>query len=325
MAPKEKINILLVSFGGPTPGCCKRVDPCPGEAYCFVSGIFGHNPARKERIDEVVEHYTTVGGFSRFNEITEAQGEAVRKELSKRGVDATIYSGYHHWKPYVSDVIAGMANEGVGEFLVLVMSPHQSSVSWDGYVRLVAESINKLGSRAPQVLGVVEPFWNATGFIDAIADNVRAAAKKAGWSLSSKDTAVLFSAHSVPESVSKTSPYCSQIVETSRLVLQKLGSPNAMGAYQSQPEDSRIPWTGPFLKDGIKQLASDGIKNIIGIPVGFLGDNVEVLYDLGIEGEYAAKEHGARFVRAEAVNTHPAFITMLADRVQEKLAQVAKV
>lgn len=309
-------DLFVIGFGGPTPGCCKRVDPCPGEAYCFVSGIFGHNPARKARVDEVVAHYRELGGFSKFNEITEAQAKAVGDELARRGHKLRVTVGYDHWQPHIADKVADLK----GEFVALVMSPHQSSVSWDGYLRRVAEGLEKLPETSrPKWAGVAEPWWNKPGFIDALADRVREAAKAIGADLRASSTGLLLSAHAVPMPVVKTAPYQKQIDETARLVAEKVGSTNWMVGYQSAPSDSSIPWTTPFIERAMEELAEAGANKIVAVPIGFLCDNVEVLYDLGIEGRNKAAQLGVQFSAANAVNTHPAFIKLLADQVAAKL------
>ncbi|MBE7491393.1 MAG: ferrochelatase [Planctomycetes bacterium] len=309
-------DLFVVGFGGPTPGCCKRVDPCPGEAWCFVSGIFGHNEARRARVEEVVAHYRELGGFSRFNEITESQARAVGEELARRGHKLRVTVGYDHWRPYIADKVAELGPE----FVTLVMSPHQSSVSWDGYLRRVAEGLEKLPeSRRPRWAGVCEPWWNKPGFVDALADRAREAAAGIGADFHAGTTGLLLSAHAVPMPVVRTAPYQNQIEETSRLVAERLGAVNWMVGYQSAPGDSNIPWTTPFIERAIEQLAESGARKIVALPVGFLCDNVEVLYDLGIEGRRKADQLGVAFSAAQAVNTHPAFIRLLADQVAAKL------
>ena len=142
--------LLMVAFGGPTPGCCERFTPCPGEAHCFVSGILGHNPARRQRIAEVAAHYEEFGGYSEFNAYTRKQAEALAAELGSRGLDVPVWCGYHHWRPYVREVVADMKAAEVREMLVLIMAPHQSSVSWDLYLRIVGEGIEQAGAGRPQ-------------------------------------------------------------------------------------------------------------------------------------------------------------------------------
>lgn len=315
-------HLLILGFGGPTPDE-KAHESGKSEAYRFVSGIFGDNPARQARVDEVVGHYEELGGFSKFNEITEAQGDALGKELGSRGIDLKIVCGFDHWHPHIADLVGEIAGAGCREFLTLVMSPHQSAVSWDGYLRRVTEGLESLHEdKRPKWAGVVEPWWNRDGFIDALADRIGAAAKELGTELGSEASGLLLSAHAVPISIVKTSPYVSQVEETATLVAAKLGAKHWRVGYQSNPSDSRIPWTEPFLEQALEQLKGLGAERVVASPIGFLCDNVEVLYDLGVEGTRIAERMKIGFIRAESVNLHPAFIAMLADQVEAKLAEV---
>lgn len=312
-------NLMVVAFGGPTKECCGKHAECPGQAFCFVNGIFGDNPARRARVDEVVEHYKFFGGFSRFNEITEAQANAIQAVLKKRGHDLKLTVGYDHWMPWIADQVAKVD----GEFLVMVMTPHQSAVSWDAYLRRVSEGLEKLDeSSRPKWAGVVEPFWNKPGFIEALADRVREAAKAINADLTNSSTGLVLSAHAIPMSLVKTSKYVEQIKETAELVAAKVGAANWMVAYQSAPSDSKIEWTTPYLERAIEELKEGGARRIVAAPIGFLCDNVEVLYDLGVEGKNKADDLDLPFAAAEAVNTHPAFIKQLADNVEAKLNEL---
>lgn len=323
MAPTS-VELLMVAFGGPTPGCCRRFDSCPGEAYCFVSGIFGHNTARQQRIEEVAAHYEALGGYSDFNRFTEAQAEALTAELARRGMPLRVRCGYHHWHPYVRDVIADMKADGVRDVLVLVMAPHQSSVSWDLYLRIVSEGIAHVGDGAPQVIGVVDPWWREDGFIEAIADRIDTVASARRVHLDASDTGVLLTAHAIPEPVSRTSPYCGQVEETATLVARRLKCGDYAVAYQSQPGESTIAWTQPSLEEALATFAQAGKKTVISHAIGFLCDNVEVVYDLGVEGRRCAERQGMTFFRAESVHSHPAFIGLLADRVEAKLNELGR-
>ncbi|MCA8939329.1 MAG: ferrochelatase [Planctomycetes bacterium] len=313
----RKEEVLMVSFGGPTDECCGHFDECPGKAHCFVSGIFGHDKAREKRIKEVAHHYEELGGFSNFNALTEKQAAALEEELAKRGKPLRVRSGYRHWMPWVADVVQEQKNEGVERLHVLVMAPHQSSVSWDWYLRVVAEGIEAAGDGAPQIASIVKPWWKEAGFIDALADRIREAAGDAKVSLDDPKVGLLLTAHAIPASVARTSPYCQQVEETAKLVSEALGVKDSLLAYQSQPGDSTIPWTSPALDDGVKSLLDAGKTTVIGSAIGFLCDNVEVLYDLGVEAKRDVEAAGATFVRAESVHDHHAFVSLLADRVSE--------
>ena len=316
---QKTTELLMVAFGGPTPGCCERFETCPGEAYCFVSGIFGHNDARRERIDEVVEHYQELGGYSAFNTYTAQQADALVAELERRGIPMRVRCGYHHWPPYVRDVIAEMSADGVTDIVLLIMAPHQSSVSWDLYLRIVGEGLQQVGERAPRVVGVIDPWWNVAGFVDAVSSRIDTAAKAIHADLHAPETGLLLTAHAIPQPVSRTAPYCTQVQETAALVAQQLGVKTYTVAYQSQPTVSTIPWTGPSVEEAIVAFAAAGKTKVVSSAIGFLCDNVEVLYDLGVEGKRSADAHGLTFTRAESVHSHPAFIRMLADRVETKL------
>ena len=315
-------ELLLVAFGGPTPGCCERYETCPGEADCFVSGIFGHNEARRDRIAEVVAHYQELGGYSDFNAYTEQQAEALSAELARRGQPMRVRCGYHHWNPYVRDVIAEMTEDGVTDLVALIMAPHQSSVSWDLYLRIVGEGIQQAGEQAPRVVGVIDPWWNMAGFIDALAARIDAAAEAMAADLNAPETGLLLTAHAIPQPVSRTAPYCKQVEETAALVAQHLGVETYTVAYQSQPSVSTIPWTGPSVEESIAAFAEAGKTKIVSAAIGFLCDNIEVKYDLGIEGQRSAEAHGIAFTRAESVHSHPAFIRLLADQVEAKLREL---
>ena len=315
-------HLLIVGFGGPTPDKTAH-ESGKSEAYRFVSGIFGDNPARQARVDEVVKHYEALGGFSKFNEITEAQADALGGELRRRGIELKILCGFDHWRPHIADRVTDLAQAGCREFLTLVMSPHQSAVSWDGYLRRVSEGLDALDEdKRPKLVGVVEPWWNRAGFIEAVADRIAAAAKELGASLAAEDCGLLLSAHAVPLSIVKTSPYIRQVEETAKLVAEKTGAKHWRVGYQSAPSDSRIPWTEPFIAEAMEQLNGLGAVKVVGAPIGFLCDNLEVLYDLGVEGARIAEGLKVKFKRAEAVNVHKAFIALLADQVEAKLKDV---
>ena len=129
---------------GPTPGCCEKYDndTCPGEAYCFVEGIVGTAESQKERVQDISAHYVQLGGFSPFNELTFEQAEALENALQARDLSLPVYAGFRHWTPYLSEVIAEMAQKGHRKILGIIMAPHQSKVSWEWYQQTVKKGID---------------------------------------------------------------------------------------------------------------------------------------------------------------------------------------
>ncbi len=312
-------GLLLLGFGGPTPGCCGRRAHCPKtpgcEAECFVAGILGDNPARMGRIDEVVHHYQAVGGgFSPYNALTFAQGAALEAELARRGRAIPVTCGFRHWTPWAKDGLVALRDRGCKAIGLLVMAPHQSSVSWDWYLKHAAEAVESLGAGAPAIAGVVAPWWEAPGHLDAVADQVRKAT--AGWSAERLAAAeVVFTAHAIPQPVEATSPYRRQMEATAAAVAQRLGLARHRVAFQSAPSDSRIPWSSPDILTVVEEAAQRGVKDLVVQAAGFLVDHTEVLFDLDVETAEACAKAGITYTRAPCVHDHPAFIGALADAV----------
>lgn len=316
-------GILALGFGGPTPGCCGRrgdacnyQENCGHEARCFVSGILGDNPARQGRVESVAQHYLHFGGFSPYNELTEKQALALQNELISRGHGIPVVCGYRHWKPYGPEALETLVEKGCRNIALLIMAPHQSTVSWDWYIKYAAESAEELGERAPQLSAVVDPWWNHPGFIEAGADRILDAAPD----LDDND-ALVFTAHAIPQPVETTSPYRRQFEETARLIAERLGHPEHRIAFQSAPDDSRVPWSSPDILDVLDELKAAGRKRVIIQAAGFLVDHTEVMFDLDVEAKEKADELGIEMVRVPCVHDHPAFIRTLADKVEEQVAQ----
>jgi ferrochelatase len=339
--PAAATGVLLLGFGGPTPGCCGRRAACaqtPGcEAECFVSGILGDNPARAARVSEVAGHYRELGGFSAYNELTARQAAALAAELARRGRPLAVELGFRHWRPWSLDGVRALAARGVGRLALVVLAPHQSSVSWDWYLKHAAEAVEAAAipapgaapstatppAPAPDIVAVAAPFWNAPGFISANVARLREAT--AGWDAARLAAAeLIFTAHAIPRPVEETSPYRRQFAETARLVAEAFGHPAHALAFQSQPGDSRIPWSSPTIADAITAAHQAGKRDLLILAAGFLVDHTEVLYDLDHEARAHADRLGLTYTRARCVHDHPDFIATLADRVLAALDQAGK-
>jgi ferrochelatase len=311
-------GVLMLGFGGPTPGCCQRRAQCPRnpgcEAECFVAGILGDNPLRGARVQEVVAHYRAIGGFSAYNALSLGQSAALGRALQARGRPLPVAFGFRHWTPWAVTALAQLHERGCREVALVVMAPHQSTVSWDWYLKLAAEASEELGERSPALAAVVAPFWREPGFIDAIVERLREATS--GWSAERvAQAALLFTAHAIPRPVEQTSPYRAQVLETAALAARAFGHPAHVIAFQSQPSDSGIPWSAPDIPGVLADLATQGMHDVVVCACGFLVDHTEVLYDLDIEARDTARRLGMTYIRARSVHEHPAFIGMLAERI----------
>lgn len=309
-------SVLLVAFGGPTPGCCKKYDKdtCPGEAYCFVEGIVGTAESQIARVKDIASHYIKLGGFSPFNELTFKQANALKNALQARDLPLPVYAGFRHWPPYLSEVIAEMAQNGHRKILGIIMAPHQSKFSWEWYQQTVKKGIDAVDGEKPTI-DYLDPWYTRKGYIGAIAEIIKTAC---GDKLENAD--LVFTAHAIPQAAADNSPYIQQLQKTGEAVAQQIGKTQFGLAYQSAVENSPIPWTEPDINDWIKDRKKAGVDTIVASPIGFLCDHVEVLYDLDIEANETAEASGIEFIRAGTVGDHPKFIDMLADSICQKSA-----
>ena len=313
-------SILLVGFGGPTPGCCRQYDPCPGEAHCFVEGIVGDAPSNAARVKEVASHYVKLGGFSPFNELTFKQADALGDALRKRGVDSPIYVGMRNWTPYLHETIARMVEKEHCNVLAIIMSAYRSKASWERYQNDVIAAVETVGDQTLNIC-YLEDLWHLhSGFINAIAERIRSVCNDISESRFA-EAALIFTAHAIPQVAAKTSPYPEQFRQTASAVAEVLGTDFDV-AYQSAPDNPTVPWTGPDINDLIREKREAGVQDVVVSPIGFLCDHVEVLYDLDLEARGTAEACGMNFIRAGTVGEHPEFIDMLANLVCEEFQTV---
>lgn len=307
-------SVLLVAFGGPTPGCCKKHNKkeCPGEAYCFVEGIAGDAESQKERVRDISTHYVKLGGFSPFNELTYKQADVLENTLRERNLPLPVFAGFRHWTPYLKEVIAKMANNGHRKILGIIMAPHQSKVSWEWYQLAVQKGIDAVEGEKPTI-DYLEPWYTHNGYVSAIAEIIKSAC---GDKLNRAE--LVFTAHSIPQAAADISPYSQQFEKTGEAVAHELGKTRFDFAYQSEVENSTVPWTQPDINDWLRAKKKEGVDTVVASPIGFLCDHVEVLYDLDIEAKEIAEACGINFIRAGTVGDHPKFINMLAEFVCEK-------
>ena len=313
-------GVLMIGFGGPTPGCCQRYEPCPGrEAACFVRAVVGERPGTQARIDEVAAHYDVFGGYSPFNALTLQQAESVSAALQAKGHAVPVRVGMRFWPPYVDAVLANLSDMGCRHLLGVILSPFQCAASWEHYQQSVADGIAALGERGLRVTYL--PPWHAqAGFVEAIAGGIEQATASLGKARGS-EAALVYTAHAIPEPMAERAPYTRQFRDTADAVTERLGRREHRIAYQSQVTGTPVPWLQPDVNDVIKQVHKDGFRDVIVAPIGFLCDHMEVLYDLDVQAKETAEACGLGFARAGTVSNHPAFVAMLSDLISAHLAQ----
>lgn len=299
--------VLLIAFGAPT---------AMNEVRPFLENVSRGRVIPTERLESVVHHYELIGGRSPLNELTFRQARGLEATLRTDGPALPVYVGMRNWTPYLTETLRRMQADGVRRAIGVIMAAQQNDAGWGRYQRDVAEAQAQVGAGAPQV--DYADAWHAHPlFIAAMSDNVRAAF--AGIAEERRAaTALVFTAHSIPTAMAAASPYVAQITESAQLIAQQIGQTRWSIAYQSRSGNPREPWLEPDVCDVVRQLGRDRARDIVVVPIGFVCDHVEVLYDLDLEARQAADEGGVHFVRAATVNDHPLFIRMLADVVRRK-------
>ena len=298
--------VLLIAFGGPTR---------PEEVRPFLANVVRGRKVPPERIEEVVRHYDAIGGRSPLNDLTLRQACKLEAALAASGPALPVYVGMRNWAPYLADTLARMAADGVRRAVGVILSPHASEASRERYTDEVDATRAALGARAPEVRYVGT--WHTHPlFVTAVADAATAAlvtlpaARRAAAPL-------VFTAHSVPLAMAERSPYVAEITASARAVAERLGRTRWQVAYQSRSGSPHEPWLEPDVNDALRALAAAGARDVVVVPVGFVCDHVEVLYDLDVEARATAAALGLGFARASTVNDHPLFIHMLAEVVAE--------
>ncbi len=291
--------VLIVGFGGPTR---------PDEIRPFLQNVTRGRAIPPARLEEVAHHYEAIGGRSPYNELTMRQADALRALLAWEGPALPVYVGMRNWAPYVKDVMREIAAAGVRRIFCFPMAPHRSEASWERYRQTVGEALAALGAGAPAV-GYPEPWHTHPLFIGATASRMSDTFESIAPTERAR-AQVVFTAHSIPVEMDAQSGYSTQIAESCRLVADRLGVERWMVAYQSRSGNPRDPWLEPDIGQVLRGLAG---QTAVVMPIGFICDHVEVLYDLDIEAASVARASNVTMRRSATVGGHPLFIRMIAE------------
>ena len=307
--------ILIVSFGGPE----KRDDVIP-----FLENVLRGKPVPRERMLEVAEHYYHFDGISPINAQVREFIAALRPELDRAGIQLPIYWGNRNWHPLLPDTLRQMAQDGVQRALAYFTSAYSSYSGCRQYRENVIQAREVVGSEAPTV-DKLRVFYNHPDFVAANVERIRAAFERLPES-SRSDLRVAFTAHSIPLSMANNCNYDVQLKETCRLIANELNLPPERWSlvYQSRSGRPGDPWLEPDIIDHIRLLHERGTKSLVIAPVGFLSDHMEVLFDLDEEAQSVCTELGIAMSRAASVGTHPRFVGMVRELIQERLGLVSE-
>jgi len=298
--------ILVVSFGGP-----EGMD----DVIPFLENVTRGRNVPRERLEVVAHHYELFGGVSPINAQNRALIAALRVELDGHGIELPIYFGNRNWNPFLADALREMADEGVERALAFFTSAYSSYSGCRQYREDLFNAQQALGPRAPEVLRT-RMFFNHPGWIETNAGNLRAALAQVP---AGRDAHVAFTAHSIPETMARACRYEDQLRESARLVAEAVGAGDTALVYQSRSGPPHVPWLEPDILNHLRAVAGRGVTDVVISPIGFVSDHLEVLFDLDVEARDTAAELGLNLVRASSASTHPSFVAMIRELVEERL------
>lgn len=302
--------LLVVSFGGPEG---------PDDVIPFLENVLRGRNVPRERMLEVAEHYQHFGGVSPINAQNRALIAALEQELRSHGIDLPIYWGNRNWHLLLPDTLREMAAAGIRRALAFVTAAFSSYSGCRQYLDNIAAAQAEVGPSAPRI-DKLRVFYNHPGFILPMAERVREALEQIPPERRSA-AELVYTAHSIPCSMAQTSDYEVQLHEAARLVSAELGRPDAPLVYQSRSGPPTQPWLEPDIGDYLRARHEAGCRDIVVVPIGFISDHMEVIYDLDTEALAICRELGLNMVRAGTVGTHPRFVQMIRELIEERTRQ----
>jgi ferrochelatase len=307
----EYDSILLVSFGGPE----KRADVMP-----FLENVVRGKNVPPERLKEVAAHYNHFEGKSPINDQNRALIAALEEELRKSEIDLPVYWGNRNWHPLIVDTLRQMRDDGKKRALAFMTSAYSSYSGCRQYRENIEAAREELGEGAP-VVDKLRVFYNHPGFVEANADGLLAALETLPKERR-ESARVAFSGHSIPLAMSDGCDYADQLEETARLVAEAARHDRWQVVYQSRSGPSHVPWLGPDILEHLDALAQINVKDVVVAPIGFISDHMEVVWDLDHEAREHATSLGITLTRAPTAGTHPAFVSMIRELIEERLGKI---
>jgi protoporphyrin/coproporphyrin ferrochelatase len=282
--------VVLMAYGSP-----ERIEDVPA----YYADIRGGRPIAPEHLEDLVARYRRLGieNSSPLNAITERTRVALERELG-----IPVYTGMKHWAPRIADAAAAALDGGAERIVGLVLAPHYSVLSIEGYRDQLAPAVDGAELR------FVESWHDEPGFVELLADRVRGTTAH-----------VVFTAHSLPARIlDMGDPYKDQLLETSREIANVADIDDFSFSFQSESPTGE-PWLEPDILDHLEELHGRGVDHVLVCPVGFVSDHLEIRWDLDVEAQEKARELGMRLERIDMPNDDPAFIDTLASIVRRSL------
>ena len=301
--------VLFVSFGGPEG---------PDDVMPFLENVLRGRNVPHERMLEVAEHYKQFDCVSPINGQNRALIEALTAELEQHGPHLPIYWGNRNWHPMLTDTLQQMTNDGVKRAIAFITSGFSCYSGCRQYREDIIKAQENIEGEAP-VVDKIRVFYNHPGYVETVAERVSDALAQFPEDRRS-GAKLIFTAHSIPISMSDGSRYVDQLRESCRLVSEQLQHPDWELVYQSRSGPPHQPWLEPDICDYLQQTHDEqGTKDVVIVPIGFISDHMEVLFDLDTEAQELCDKLGMKMVRSATAGTHPKFVSMIRELIAERL------
>ena len=313
--------LLLLSFGGPEK---------PEDVVPFLENVTRGRGIPRERLEEVGEHYFLFGGRSPINDQNRDLLAAIREDLAGSGIDLPVYWGNRNWDPYLADTLTRMRDDGIRRAAVITTSAYSSYSSCRQYRENLADAVAAVEG-APR-LERLRQYYNHPGFVEPVVDATLAAMADLPDAVR-EGAELVYVTHSIPTAMAESSgppleggnAYVRQHLavaeEITGRVRQETGRRHKhVLVYCSRSGDPRTPWLEPDVNDHLAALAKRGVAAVVMIPVGFVSDHMEVIYDLDTEAMATAEKVGIEAVRAATPGIDPRFVAMVRDLLVERAA-----
>jgi len=306
---ERKLGVLMMAYGGP-----QSLDEIPG----YLADIRRGRPTPPEVRAEITNNYRLIGGRSPLLEITRKQAQAVAAHFPAG--DLRFFLGMRHWSPWIEETIGRMVESGITHAVSLVLAPHYSKLSIAKYQGKIQAGLEMF--RGEIEFAHIDSYHTAPGLIAAFARRVHAGLSQ--WPPAQRQRVhVVFSAHSLPVRIlNNGDPYVDQLHQTASLIAQKAGLSPGQWSWSFQSAGrSQEPWLGPQLPEYLPSLAQRDILDVISIPIGFVSDHVEILFDIDIQAQEVARTLGMRLVRPPALNDDPLFVDTVVQVIRQRIRQ----
>jgi ferrochelatase len=294
--------VVLAGFGGPE----RRGDIRP-----FLAAVLRGRPVPPHRIEEVVGQYEQIGGRSPYNDLARSLAKVLGERFHSLNVPVAV--GMRNGAPTMADTLSDLKKRGVTDVVVVVLAAYRSIPSWNYYLQTTAQAIHGAG-RGLRVR-FVAPYHGEARFVQAVSARIQETLDTIP--MEQKSTARwIFTAHSIPEPWDKASGYSQQVRQLCERLVSGFGQPDWALVYQSRSGRPEDPWLEPDINDWLKQSTNMKGRAVMVIPVGFIMDHVEVVFDLDIKVKKTTESVGAFYYRSKTVGEHPLFIDLLHEKIK---------